>query len=173
MYEILIASAVTAYQANTDADVCSGFPFAIEVATCYNSSWIYYSIDNCNAAAVQSSSLTSASASASATNNSSNNVSAKSTNHTGAIAGGVVGGVVGLALVLGGVFLYLRKKKAKTNASGAQEMETPIAELPGQKAAELGGAQHDAVYEKVAEGPPVELPGSEVKGPSTTEIGRN
>ncbi|KAH7050993.1 hypothetical protein B0J12DRAFT_699080 [Macrophomina phaseolina] len=79
---------VTLY--GTDGDEMCGEmapKFLADVQTCYNSSWVYYSIDFCT---VGGSTFTSGSSSNSNDNNAA----------TGAIVGGVIGGVVVFALVL-------------------------------------------------------------------------
>lgn len=94
--------AATIYQANTDSDTCSGYAVIASVATCYNTSWIYYSIDECSRDAASTSATDSSStATSSATSSSaSGNVSG------GAIAGAVVGSVCGLAII-GAVSAYI------------------------------------------------------------------
>jgi hypothetical protein len=55
-----------------------------------------------------------------------NTTSSQSSNHShaGAIGGGVVAGVIFIALVIGGVFLYLRKRKQRQAATQMSEVQT-------------------------------------------------
>jgi hypothetical protein len=63
---------------------------------------------------------------ASAPSTSKNTTSSQSSNHShaGAIGGGVVAGVIFIALVIGGVFLYLRKRKQRQVATQMSEVQT-------------------------------------------------
>jgi len=86
-----------------------------QLATCYNASWVYYSVDACTPP--QSSSIsrdpTRATSSPSASSNAAN-TSSKS--NTGAIVGGVVGGVGGLALIGLALFFVHRRRRNKKKA---------------------------------------------------------
>ncbi|KAF9733925.1 hypothetical protein PMIN06_009302 [Paraphaeosphaeria minitans] len=88
------------------------------IATCYNRSWVYYSIDFCDVPnGTPSPSASAASQSA-------------PRNHTGAIAGGIVGGICGLALVVGLIFWYTRGNRAGRPARPKGLPPTPRFELP-------------------------------------------
>ncbi|KAF1946587.1 hypothetical protein EJ02DRAFT_335488 [Clathrospora elynae] len=82
------------------------------IGQCYNTSFVYYSIDACT----PPSQLSSPSPSVQATS--------KRTN-TGAIAGGVVGGVCGLAFVAGVIFLVLRRSRKRRQHQPAALHEAP------------------------------------------------
>lgn len=90
---------------------------------------------------------------------------ASSTN-TGAIAGGVVGGLVGLAIIIGGVWFFLRRRRGRptgpwvdpSELSGEHMVE--ISGKPISKAFELPEARVEAY----AEPPPQELSTDGAKG---------
>ncbi|CRG85475.1 hypothetical protein PISL3812_02531 [Talaromyces islandicus] len=86
-------------------------PILANLGQCYNSSWVYFSIDNC----VQPDTTTSSSgATATASTAAASSSSGNSTN-VGAIVGGVVGGVCGLGLIaLAAWFLWLRDGRSRS-----------------------------------------------------------
>ncbi|OAG05612.1 uncharacterized protein CC84DRAFT_1186812 [Paraphaeosphaeria sporulosa] len=88
------------------------------IATCYNRTWVYYSIDFCDVPNGTPSPLASAVPQSSPGN------------HTGAIAGGIVGGVCGIALVVGLVFWYVRRNRDGQRAGHRDLPSTPPLELP-------------------------------------------
>ncbi|KAF4538207.1 uncharacterized protein LTHEOB_10977 [Lasiodiplodia theobromae] len=143
---------VTIYGSNSNSLSCSSEAIQVaELATCYNTSWVYYSIDQCIspkdiASTTSSSSTSTASSSSSASGNS-------SSSSTGAIAGGVVGGVAGLALIAGALFYFLRKRR-QAGASGSHDSEQSHPHEMGSDHArsELqAGGMHK--YELAAKGP--------------------
>ncbi|RMZ70611.1 transmembrane alpha-helix domain-containing [Pyrenophora seminiperda CCB06] len=93
-----------------------------QLATCYNASWVYYSVDSCTPP--QSSSISRAPSRATSTPSSTPNPSSKN-NHIGAIVGGVIGGVCALALIGLAVFLVLRRRRNKKTALEQQPPEVP------------------------------------------------
>ncbi|QDS68575.1 hypothetical protein FKW77_000511 [Venturia effusa] len=126
---------VTIYEKDTTSDPCSGAAIIAELAKCYNTTYVYYSIDMCTAP----SSTSSASPRSSATTSSRNP-------NTGAIAGGIVGGVVGVAAVIFGLFLYMRREKRKnvaelTDQSIAAGDEKRVHEMHGVITQELPAGQ--------------------------------
>lgn len=103
-------SVATIYQANTDSDTCSGYAIVADIATCYNTSWAYYSIDMCSRAAATSTSSSSSSTSTSSASTS----SASEGVSGGAIAGAVVGSVCGLGIIASvSVYLFWFRPKQK------------------------------------------------------------
>lgn len=112
-------SLVTIYHAGTQMCPVKGRQIAL-LDACFNSSWAYFSIDNCQN---QSSSALSLPTTGVATTSSSTSVTtitniaatgSSSPDHTnvGAIAGGVVGGVVGLVLMLVLLwFLWMQRRR--------------------------------------------------------------
>ncbi|KAH8697275.1 hypothetical protein BGW36DRAFT_378354 [Talaromyces proteolyticus] len=145
---------VTIY--GNDSDVsspCSSTTLQLaQIATCYNSSWVYFSIDNCQAP-VSSTVGASSTATAPATS-STNSSSGGSSTNVGAIVGGVVGGVVGLGLIaLAGWFLWLRQRPRRANAS--QYCETADFKTDDTKNdSSGGGAVAVSPFKKVHELPP-------------------
>lgn len=118
---------VTIYGNDTSDLICSAT--VIEVAEeirCYNSSWIYLSVDGCTNSSTSS---TSPAASTSVTS------SVKIESHTGAIAGSIVGGVAGLAAILGAAYLAYRRRHRQSHDS------------PDQPAAEADGSEKPVVSE--------------------------
>ncbi|KAE9981386.1 hypothetical protein EG327_006239 [Venturia inaequalis] len=181
---------VTIYEKDTTSDVCSGFPILAELATCYNTTYVYYSIDFCttpgSSSSVSSSSSATTSSGAVATTSSAP-TSSQNTN-TGAIAGGIVGGVVSVAAIVLGVFLYMRRKKrnhaielgdhpATTGdekriheMDGVNTQELPAGQGAGGEILELsateGGRDGDHGYNAITKAhnlhqAPVELPAHE------------
>lgn len=84
----------------------------------------------------------------------------------GAIAGGVIGGLVGLAVVLGGILFFLRRKKqqAKTSYRAYNENKDPaLPQLDGNNVVEPVMLGSNAVFEKPGSSPAVsELPQGQV-----------
>jgi hypothetical protein len=171
-----LTKSATIYGADSEEFVpCSStvLQFAL-VAECYNSSYVYYSVDACTPPSLISSSSLSASPSASASSTPSPSVTSKPRkSNTGAIAGGVVGGVCGLALIATAIFLLLRRKKKP----GQQPPEVPSEERreadgsarvelahndPKQEMDSKNIAPQELGDKKSVELPPVELPGDEV-----------
>jgi len=124
---------VTIYAQNSDPESpCSSTVLEIaNIPTCYNTSWIYYSIDVCTPPDQLSSSSSSGSKASSPTSTPTDTPSPQNspTNRTGAIAGGIVGGVCGLALVAGLVYFSLRRNRSHQSAVPQQVSGTPLAEL--------------------------------------------
>ena len=138
---------VTIYANNTIADEpCSAvvLQFA-NIATCYNSSWVYYSIDACIPP--------SSSSSASSSPTSSSTPQSHHSNHTGAIVGGVIGGVAGVAILVGIAILFFVRRRRQQRQQPDKPHEMPDAHVP-------------EMYAKVAE---PELPAPQ----GTAELGRN
>jgi hypothetical protein len=124
---------VTIYEKDTTSDPCSGAAIVAEQAQCYGTSYVYYSIDECETPSGSSSASgtkTSATSGASSTSSSSSSPAtttvtatpsstptSSNKSNTGAIAGGIVGGVLVIALIAFGLFFYMRgKKKPSTTA---------------------------------------------------------
>jgi hypothetical protein len=151
---------VTIYTADDTGDMCSATAYQKEISLvdCYNSTFVYYSIDFCN-------SPRSASPSSAASSKSS----------TGAIVGGVVGGVVVLGILIGvGVYAWMRRRghgEIQQEVSGAG-----IAELNHEsKPMELDTEGGMMAYKQVQQ-PPVELAGREMwedEGGSAARYYRN
>lgn len=110
----------TIYQPDTTSDTCSGYAIVASIATCYNTSWAYYSIDMCSKAAA-----TSTSSSSTATSTASSGSSSEEGMSGGDMAGAVVGSVCGLG-VIAAVSVYLfwvrpkqqRKRKLEQDETG-------------------------------------------------------
>lgn len=148
---MLTATSVTIYGSNSNGLSCSSEAIQVaELATCYNTSWVYYSIDQCTSPKDITSTTSSSSTS---TASSSSSASSDSSSSAGAIAGGVVGGVAGLAFIAGALFYFLRKKKqAKASGSHDSEQSHPHEMGSDHARSELhAGGLHK--YELAAKGP--------------------
>jgi hypothetical protein len=158
---------VTIYEKDTTEDPCSGPAIVAAPLDCYAPTYVYYSIDFCDPAAVASSTPTPTPSTAAPS-------SAAKSNHPAAIAGGVVGGVVALGLVAGAAF-WLARRKRKARARGGMQAgeraevhgdDAPVraGELHAEERTELGAGkvvyQQDAAEVAV---PPVEIGSSEVE----------
>jgi hypothetical protein len=159
---MLIICAVTIYVNDTSTSICGGYQEEIQPIDCYNSTFVYYSIDFCDAGAIGES--PSATPTPTPTPSSSSGLS------TGAIAGIAVGGGLALGLIVGlAVFYFMRRRNAARSQQTPGYTEpasvTPY-EVHAKHIQELGpGAvayKHTAVE---IEQPPVEL--------ASTEMGRN
>lgn len=112
-----LRGAVTLYGENEGPLVCSSATKMVGVlATCYNSSWVYYSIDGCLPPVSRSAKVSLIGPTAtgpSATESASASASAipDSRVHTRVIVGSTVGGVLCVALGLTGAFLILRRRR--------------------------------------------------------------
>ncbi|OAG24757.1 hypothetical protein CC77DRAFT_1017102 [Alternaria alternata] len=144
-----------------------------QIAECYNSSFVYYSVDACTPPdQISSSSLIATSSSSPSSTPSSSAVSGPKKNNTGAIAGGVVGGVCGLALIAVAIFLLLRRKKKRDQVPEIPSDErrevggSAITELPHEDRKQEMDSKNIAPQEIGAkpsvEIPPAELPGDDV-----------
>jgi hypothetical protein len=160
---------VTIYEKDTTEDPCSGPAIVAAPLDCYPPTYVYYSIDFCDPAAVTSSTSTPSTAPTTppATNPKPN---------TAAIAGGVVGGVLALALLSGAAFwAWRRQRKAHMHAQGGRgggeeraevhgdDAPVPAGELHAEERTELGAEK--VVYRQEAAEvavPPVEIGSSEV-----------
>jgi hypothetical protein len=105
--EISNGNPVTIYGNNSDPSMpCSSeIKIVAQLAQCYNSSWVYYSIDGCDIPSTlpTSSALSEATASATST------PSAAVRPSTGVIVGGIVGGVSAFGLVFVFAMYFLRR----------------------------------------------------------------
>lgn len=139
-----LTTSVTLYGKDSDPDSPCSSQVLLEVdrvATCYNASWIYYSIDFCDppeddVRTSSTSTIASATSIASASSTISSTASvapqASRKKRTGAIAGSVVGGVCALAIVAALVFLYIRRSQAHQRRAWENAPITPLTELsPG------------------------------------------
>ncbi|KAF1930196.1 uncharacterized protein M421DRAFT_24793, partial [Didymella exigua CBS 183.55] len=163
--------AVTIYVQDNDTTICGGFQEEIQLGQCWNSTFVYYSIDMCDLGA-SSSSVSSPTASASSTSSAAPSTSPT----TGTLVGAVLGGLAGGALILGlALWLLARKKRArKARDAAAAEHSRDDAEIAvSPYRSEMDGtyqrhemAQGKIVYKQdaaeVAQ-PPVELGGYEVR----------
>ncbi|KAF1969647.1 hypothetical protein BU23DRAFT_652348 [Bimuria novae-zelandiae CBS 107.79] len=158
--------AVTLYGPNDDTGLSCSSPVKIvgELATCYNSSWIYYSIDGClppskssvalpsatpspsPSSSLSSSASTMASSSSSSSSTTSTTLASaletlttmplpsQSTSHTGAIIGAIVGSVAVCALVIGLLLLWLHRRKSATRKPPPSPPTPPSYELSQERA---------------------------------------
>lgn len=143
---LLTLHSVSIYAQDTTEDVCSGTALVAELTRCYNASLVYYSIDHCDVSAAESASATQSSTlmRISSTTDSFGATTAASKlptstpklplrskqgvkNRTGSIVGGVIGGIAILAIV-GGVLVYLHRRRQASSHSKAGE-HTPRSEL--------------------------------------------
>ncbi|KAI8938900.1 hypothetical protein NX059_004757 [Plenodomus lindquistii] len=157
--------AVTIYKNDTTTDPCSGFASLATPIACYNSTYVYYSIDMCLPGGAQASSVPTPSPSTTPTS---------SGPSAGAIAGSVVGGVVGLGIIIAIILFVVLKKKKKAKELAAAPHESGGAEvLPQyhQMPHEIG--RGSMIYKNNAveiEQPPIELGGRDHAQP-TAELG--
>ena len=156
----LLSAIATIYGSDSEQYVpCSStvLEFA-QIATCYNTSWVYYSIDTCAPPSSASPSPTSSP------------TKEDDRPNTGAIAGGVVGGVGGAVVIALAVFFVLRRRKrrpsqpqtdAPPEAGGSSLNELPHApaksELDNKDAYPIQELGRNSVYM-----PPAELQANEV-----------
>ncbi|OJD34044.1 uncharacterized protein BKCO1_2500079 [Diplodia corticola] len=144
---------VTIYGPNSDSLSCSSTAKQIaDIAHCYNTSWLYYSIDNCTPPDEIPSTTTTA-----ATPNPTNQSSSAS-----AIIGGSVGGAVALlASILGAIFFFRRRKRTRERERQSppqqRHEEPPPQELPGEQRAELQAGGDEPKYELPSKSKPSEL----------------
>lgn len=122
-----------------------------KIAHCYNTSWVYYSIDEC----IPPDQLPSSWASPTPSTPSGSNKS-----RTGAIAGGVVGGVAGVAAIIGALLFYLRRRRRLARERQAQQSsELPPGEKPlVAKTDEKAGMETDIKHELTSDTMPSEMP---------------
>lgn len=125
-----ILPAATIYQNNTTSDTCSGAAYVAYISECYNTSWAYYSIDECTPLTSGSSS-----SSSSASGSTSDSTSATGSGISGgAIAGAIVGSVCGLGIIAATcVYLFWfrprqkeREKRERQDAGVAAAAEAEV-----------------------------------------------
>ena len=145
-----------------------------KIAECYNSSFVYYSVDACTPPdQISSSSLSATPSSSPSSTPSPSAVGKPRKSNTGAIAGGVVGGVAGLALIAAAIFLLLRRKRKQRQqppeAPSDERREaggSALTELPHEDRKQEMDSKNSAPQElgnkPSVEVPPVELPGTDV-----------
>jgi hypothetical protein len=152
---ILIRVIVTIYHNDSSGDICPDNPadqVVVSIAQCYNSSWIWYSIDECIIPGSSPSDIPSTDSSSGA-----------SVSKVGPIVGGVVGGVVVVVIAVVALFMFMRRKKRQNGihvADGNPRHEMPAyetMELPAnpqmETFSELTGSRPHSVKKA-----PVELP---------------
>ncbi|KAF2467947.1 uncharacterized protein BDR25DRAFT_327148 [Lindgomyces ingoldianus] len=153
--------AVTIYGHDDETNQPCSSPTKIvaELASCYNSSWVYYSIDGCDPPGQTPSAAPTLSTTP----------QHKNSSNIGAIVGGIVGGVVGIALVIIVIFLCYRQRKGLV----ALQTPPPSYELPNGAVMELHQSEkkahtelyaHEAAVEMGRNStyiPPAELPAEE------------
>ncbi|KAF2269552.1 hypothetical protein CC78DRAFT_540079 [Lojkania enalia] len=135
--------AVTLYGPDADPEApCSSEILAIgRLAQCYNSSWVYYSIDGCNipseiptSSAISSSTPTPSLSIATVSPLPSSSSTPQKSTSTGVIIGGIIGGVAALSLVAIALLLCLRKRSMAKRSTypPAYEMsnDRAILEIP-------------------------------------------
>lgn len=156
----MLTGTVTIYGHDSDPDSpCSSTTYQLaELATCYNASWVYYSIDMCTLPMPGSTSTSTSSAAAATVTVS---ASSSSSNHTGAIVGGIVGGVGGLALILGLAWwlLWSRRRRCQQQLHPQMQMPMPPPVQPSYP-----------VYNTNASHPPPPPPPQELSSKSRVEM---
>ncbi|KAI0799511.1 hypothetical protein GGR55DRAFT_476789 [Xylaria sp. FL0064] len=110
---------VTIYGHDKENSICSATNLALaEPAVCYNSTWIYFSVDVCSPPSSISQSLSTSTLATSASSTTSTTTPTTAPEHTssgvnvGAVVGGTISGVFVLALVVGAglYFFWFRPK---------------------------------------------------------------
>ncbi|KAF1954192.1 hypothetical protein CC80DRAFT_129864 [Byssothecium circinans] len=117
--------AVTIYGANEGPDPCSSsLKIVAQIGTCYNASWVYYSIDGCVQPSASSIILPTTTPTPTSTSTpiatatvanydaspTTTPISAPGTSHTGAVVGGITGGVAAFAVLLALTMVLLRRQ---------------------------------------------------------------
>ncbi|KAF3039880.1 hypothetical protein E8E12_002995 [Didymella heteroderae] len=101
--------AVTIYVDDTNTTICGGYQEEIQLGQCWNSTFVYYSIDMCD--------LPSSSSTPSSKDTTSNAPT------TGTLVGAILGGLAGGALLLGFALWVLARKKRARKARDAAAAE--------------------------------------------------
>lgn len=159
---------MTIYVNDDDTTICGGYQEEIQLGQCWNSTFVYYSIDMCDIGA-----LSSPSSSSVATPAASSSPSSPTGSTTGTLVGGIVGGLAGLALILGIALWLLARKKRARKAAVAEEHSRGYAEADTNPyRSEMDGTyqRHEMEEGKVVymhqaaevAQPPVELGGHEL-----------
>lgn len=140
---------------------------------CWNSTFVYYSIDMCDIGALSSSSAAPASSTTPTASSSPSTPSTSSSGPTtGTLVGGIVGGLAGLALILGlALWLLARKKRARKAAAAQSGVYAEVESNPQRGEVDGHYPRHEMsegkdVYAHRAaevEGPVAELGGREVE----------
>ncbi|PSN75307.1 hypothetical protein BS50DRAFT_671492 [Corynespora cassiicola Philippines] len=127
---------VTLYGPNTNELTCSAdIKIVAEKAACYNSSWVYYSIDNClppSSTTVKLPTLTPTNISPSDTPQNTDGTSPQPSSSTGVIVGGVVGGVSSLVII--GLVALLFVRRRRKHLQSAPPTPPPKYELSSEQA---------------------------------------
>ncbi|KAJ4376904.1 hypothetical protein N0V86_006342 [Didymella sp. IMI 355093] len=112
--------AVTIYAQDDSTTICGGLQEEIQLGQCWNSSWVYYSIDMCDVAGLSIATITTASPTGSSTSPFTNTAHGLT---TGTLVGAVLGGLAAGALLLGAALWVLARKKRARKARAAAEHE--------------------------------------------------
>ncbi|KAF2703085.1 hypothetical protein K504DRAFT_486061 [Pleomassaria siparia CBS 279.74] len=181
---------VTLYGEDTTSDPCSSDVKILgKIATCYNATWVYYSIDGCDIPSItpsptsislpSSTSLPISSSPASSSTSSSGSASspsatpapAASSNRLSLIIGASIGGVGAVALMAMAALLFVRHRRSRSNTAPpvppAYELpnDRGVLEAPrGEKTIPKELWAHDPVQEMGRNSvhiPPVELAGDD------------
>ena len=162
---------VTIYMNDTTVDICSGYQEEIQPIDCYNSTFVYYSIDFCDAGAISPSPSTTPTPSSTTSPSPSPPPPASSGPSTGAIVGAAVGGGIALGIIVGLAVFFFMKKRNSARLQGARGFAeltgvttvTPV-EVHAKHIQELGPGAVAYKYNPVEiEQPPVELAGMEMR----------
>jgi hypothetical protein len=162
---------VTIYMNDTTVDICSGYQEEIQPIDCYNSTFVYYSIDFCDAGAIGPSPSTTSTPSSTTSPSPSPPPPASSGPSTGAIVGAAVGGGIALGIIVGLAVFFFMKKRNSARLQGARGFAeltgvttvTPV-EVHAKHIQELGpGAVAYKHHPVEIEQPPVELAGMEMR----------
>jgi len=134
-----LTDVVTLYGENEGPLMCSSTTKIVgHLATCYDSSWVYYSIDGClpPTSSVKVSSMKPTATGPSATKSASASATPGPKVHTGVIVGSVVAGVSCVILGLAGTLIILRRRQRALSADEKHELSEDHARAESDAAAE-------------------------------------
>ncbi|KAF3051855.1 hypothetical protein E8E11_009896 [Didymella keratinophila] len=162
---------ITIYIDDPSTTICGGYQEEIQLGQCWNSTFVYYSIDMCD---TPNPSASPTSTSSSSKDNHSHGLT------TGTLVGAVLGSLAGGALLLGfALWILARKKRARKARAAAEYGENRGGYATVNRAeadtspyrSEMDGThqrhemeQGKVVYKHEVATPPVELGGWEVRG---------
>lgn len=132
-----LTGVVTLYGENEGPLMCSSASRIVgHLATCYDSSWVYYSIDGClpPASSIEVSSIKPTATGPSATRTASETPQPKV--HTGVIVGSTVAGVSCMILGLTGALVILRRRRRALSEDRVHELSEDQARAESDAAAE-------------------------------------
>ncbi|KAI1745533.1 hypothetical protein F4680DRAFT_402493 [Xylaria scruposa] len=150
---------VTIYGNDPKDPICSAENLELaETTVCYNSSWVYFSVDECTPTSSTSTSASTSTTSTATTTSTPD--SASSGVNVGAVVGGTVSGVFVVAVIVGAAlyFFWFRPKQQRKMAELSTRPDTSTTGINNPYSENDGSANPDSYAKNDTYAKPAELP---------------